>query len=142
MILGYLVAQGLVVQLGRFCHFLPGRSRRSAEVQVELGALPDTYVWKDGVYNPLTHLKESDFLLLASRSQDRGTDTEELRFFVLFVLEIVRPHRRIDSVDFQELLQRLNGETQPGEISSWPAARGLELLAANTDIFVQYSSRC
>lgn len=58
----------------------------------------------------------------------------ELRFFLLFVLEVVRQHRRIDSVDFEHLLERLDG-------AAWPQ-RGLELLAANADIFVQYSSRC
>eukprot|EP00435_Cladocopium_sp_Y103_P006506 s1185_g2.t1 len=46
--------------------------------------------------------------------------------------------RRIDSVDFQELLRRL--EEASGE--PWPPERGLRLLAMNADIFVQYSSRC
>lgn len=137
MILGYLVAQGLVVQLGKFCHFMPGRTRPLSvkpPTRFDTGVLRETVVWKTGSYSPLLQIKEADFDLLETRSQDLA----ELRFFVLFVLEIVRHQRRIDSVEFQELLRRL--EEASGE--PWPPERGLRLLAMNADIFVQYSSRC
>lgn len=137
MILGYLVAQGLVVQLGKFCHFMPGRTRPLSvkpPTRFDTGVLRETVLWKTGSYSPLLQIKEADFDLLETRSQDLA----ELRFFVLFVLEIVRHQRRIDSVEFQELLRRL--EEASGE--PWPPERGLRLLAMNADIFVQYSSRC
>ncbi|OLP89811.1 hypothetical protein AK812_SmicGene28692 [Symbiodinium microadriaticum] len=108
MILGYLVAQGLVVQLGQFCHFMPhrARGRPSQSPPPNSHELRATHLWRaPTTFDPALHLKEHEFRVLESRT----ADPDVLHFFVEFILRIVRLHKRLDSVAFDELLREFGG---------------------------------
>lgn len=122
-VLEWLVAQGLVVQLAEYYHFLPGRAKENVNRPFR-SQLPQVNENIRKRFRP--QLTESELLLLAARAAD---DTEH-HFLCKFAVEFARAHQRADTPYFATFIEQNGGNAM------------LRLLGANSDIFVKYVCRC
>lgn len=137
-VLEWLVAEGLLMQLATFYHFLPNRAQRCKES-------PEQPQWSCGITSqtaavqsvrlasPPLHLSEDDLELLSSRAASPG----ELLFLGRLVSDFARTHDRVDGCKFAALVESCD--------SGFPALgqeKAERLLASNRDILVPYVCRC
>mmetsp|Transcript_5979 Transcript_5979/g.13324 ORF Transcript_5979/g.13324 Transcript_5979/m.13324 type:complete len:169 (+) Transcript_5979:712-1218(+) len=121
-ILAWLVAEGLVVQLATYYHFLPNRQAMGRDA-----SLRRRYEVSGAIREKFLHfIREEDLELLADRSQSN----DQLEFLCLFVKDFALAHHRTDGHHFATLT------------NSFAKHKVDNLLAENKDIFVPYVCQC
>eukprot|EP00927_Polykrikos_kofoidii_P010982 TRINITY_DN14634_c0_g1_i1.p1 TRINITY_DN14634_c0_g1~~TRINITY_DN14634_c0_g1_i1.p1 ORF type:complete len:505 (-),score=83.91 TRINITY_DN14634_c0_g1_i1:198-1712(-) len=120
----WLVAEGLLAQLGTFYHFLP---RRADEKRKMPCSGMDIATKFRNEYCP-TYLSDEEMRLL----RGRAADDNEFRFLCQFVKVFVRKHLRTDGPAFWREAESLSHGSKQAE----------NLLAKNDDIFAPYACRC
>jgi hypothetical protein len=127
-VLEWFVAEGMLVQLAEYCHFVPGgadKARHRHWLEELDPALKDEFC---------EHLSLPELHLLRARSED----TSQLSFFCNFVVRVARAHHRMDTYRLEELVPRDKDRAPEA-----PKRTDLmDLITANDDIFAKYVCRC
>jgi len=129
-VLEWCVAQGLLVQLGKYYHFLPGRAERSrgrAERSRDPTSLGVTVNKLSRELRPHP-LSEDDLRLLASRADE---DVQRL-FLCRFVVKFAKAHCRVDGCKYAAFVQSFAPDLQQAQ----------KLVDENSDILVPYTCWC
>lgn len=127
-VLEWFIAEGLVVQLATYCHFLPMRAdpdRSPAQQAVEV----NTKIRREFCPEKLT---EKELELLACRARN---DQHHL-FLCRFVVEFARAHCRIDGSMFAAFVESL------GQGGAFGLDQAQELISSNSDVFARYVCIC
>lgn len=123
----WLVAEGLLVQVATYYHFLPGRAIAGSQGMQHVHV--NTNIRRE--FCP-QYLTEEELRLLVLRAAD---DHQHL-FLCRFVVQFARAHVRADGCRFAALVESFQ---QGGTFGLQQAE---QLLADNKDIFVPYLCQC
>eukprot|EP00415_Alexandrium_ostenfeldii_P003075 UN3075 len=123
-VLEWFVAEGLVVQLASYYHFLPCRARSGAPANSS-GVNVNTKIRREFCPH---YLSEDELQLLAARAKDG----HQHLFLCRFVVDFARAHCRTDDSRFAGFAAHFFERQAEAE----------ELFRKNRDIFVQYVCRC